>query len=196
MTVPDAVQIVLNLCDDREQERPALDILNRAVVVAAPQREEQLHQPFVFFGLVAVTGTTFVQTESLAAESLVPSLLAAIGVGLLACAILVANNLRDIATDREAGKRTLAVLLGDERTRVWYALLLAGAVVALATLGFATTWWTLLGLVFVPVATPAARAVLDGAAGLRLVPVLQRTGISELAYAVGLAAGLLIGGRA
>ena len=74
---------------------------------------------FVFFGLVAVIGTTYVQTGVLR----LPRLYAAIGIGALACAILVANNLRDIPTDREVGKRTLAVVLGDDRTRYLYALL-------------------------------------------------------------------------
>ena len=73
---------------------------------------------FVFFGLVAVIGTTYVQTETWEW----PALYAGIGIGALACAILVANNLRDIPTDTVAGKRTLAVRLGDERTRYLYAL--------------------------------------------------------------------------
>ena len=82
---------------------------------------------FVFFGLVAVLGTTYVQTESFELSALY----AAVGVGALACAILVANNLRDIPTDKVAGKRTLAVALGDERTRHLYGLLIDLAVVAL-----------------------------------------------------------------
>ena len=82
---------------------------------------------FVFFGLVAVLGTTYVQTESFELSALY----AAVGVGALACAILVANNLRDIPTDKVAGKRTLAVALGDERTRHLYGLLVDAAVVAL-----------------------------------------------------------------
>ena len=82
---------------------------------------------FVFFGLVAVIGTTYVQSESFT----LPALYAAVGIGALACAILVANNLRDIPTDREVGKRTLAVVLGDERTRGLYALLVWVAAVAL-----------------------------------------------------------------
>jgi 1,4-dihydroxy-2-naphthoate octaprenyltransferase len=147
---------------------------------------------FVFFGLVAVMGTTYVQTRSLDADSLLPSLYAAIGVGALACAILVANNLRDIPTDREVGKRTLAVALGDERTRYLYGLLVAAAVVALVGLGLASSVWSWLGFVFVVVTVPALRLVLTGTTGMGLIPVLQRTGAGELLYAVGILLGLLV----
>ena len=98
---------------------------------------------FVFFGLVAVLGTTYVQTERFE----LPALYAAVGVGAFACAILVANNLRDIPTDVVAGKRTLAVVLGDDRTRHLYGLLVDAAVVALVAVALTTTWWALLGLV-------------------------------------------------
>jgi len=147
---------------------------------------------FLFFGVVAVLGTTYVQTGSLAGAALLPSVYAAVGVGALACAILVANNLRDIPTDREVGKRTLAVTLGDERTRALYAFLVAAALVTLVGLGFATGWWALLGLVFLLPAVPAARLVLAGTTDRGLVPVLQQTGLAELLYAVGLFTGLLI----
>jgi 1,4-dihydroxy-2-naphthoate polyprenyltransferase len=143
---------------------------------------------FVFFGLVAVLGTTYVQVESLPASSWC----AAVGVGALACAILVANNLRDIPTDRVSGKRTLAVLLGDGRTRALYALLIGVAVVALALLAVSTSALALLGLVFLLPAVPATRLVLTGAAGRELIPVLQPTGIAELLYAVGVFVGLLL----
>jgi 1,4-dihydroxy-2-naphthoate octaprenyltransferase len=143
---------------------------------------------FVFFGLVAVLGTTYVQVESLPASSWC----AAVGVGALACAILVANNLRDIPTDRVSGKRTLAVVLGDARTRALYALLLGIAVVALALLAVSTSWLALLGLVFLLPSVPATRLVLTGASGRDLIPVLQRTGIAELLYAVGVFVGLLL----
>jgi 1,4-dihydroxy-2-naphthoate octaprenyltransferase len=114
-------------------------------------------------------------------------------VGALACAILVANNLRDIPTDREVGKRTLAVLLGEERTRGLFALLLGAAGVALVALALATSVWALLGLVFAVTAVPSARLVLSGTTGRDLVPVLQRTGQAELLYAAGILAGLLVG---
>jgi len=147
---------------------------------------------FVFFGLVAVMGTTYVQTESTDSSVLLPSLYAATGIGALACAILVANNLRDIPTDREVGKLTLAVKLGDERTRYVYAFLVAAAVVALVGVALSTSWWALLGLVFLAPALAASRKVLDGASGPGLIPVLQQTGIAELLHGLGLFIGLLV----
>ena len=123
---------------------------------------------FVFFGLVAVIGTTYVQTETWEW----PALYAGIGIGALACAILVANNLRDIPTDTVAGKRTLAVRLGDERTRYLYAFLVLVAAAAVVAVAAATTWWALLGLVFLARAAAPTRAVLGGAAGPALIPVL------------------------
>ena len=105
---------------------------------------------FVFFGLVAVIGTTYVQTESWEW----PALYAGVGVGALACAILVANNLRDIPTDTVAGKRTLAVRLGADRTRGLYVLLVLAAALAVVAIAVATTWWVLVGLGFLAVGRP------------------------------------------
>ena len=105
---------------------------------------------FVFFGLVAVVGTTYVQTETFE----FPALFAAVGVGSLACAILVVNNLRDIPTDTVAGKRTLAVVLGADRTRALYLLLVLAAAAACVAVAVSTTWWALLGLGFL---APALR---------------------------------------
>ncbi|WP_344769817.1 1,4-dihydroxy-2-naphthoate polyprenyltransferase [Aeromicrobium panaciterrae] len=143
---------------------------------------------FVFFGLVAVLGTAYVQIEDLTWLAVA----VAIGVGALACAILVANNLRDIPTDAESGKRTLAVLLGDTNTRRFYVLLL---LVALGCLVWASafTAWALLGLVFVPLAVRARQVVASGAGGMALIPVLRDTGLAELVYAAGLALGLALG---
>ncbi len=142
---------------------------------------------FVFFGLVAVLGTTYVQTESFE----LPALYAAIGVGAFACAILVANNLRDIPTDTVSGKRTLAVALGEERTRHLYGLLIDAAVVALIAVALTTTWWVLLGLAAGPATVRAVSIVLgDKATGPDLVPVLQLTGVAELLYAAGILAGV------
>jgi 1,4-dihydroxy-2-naphthoate octaprenyltransferase len=143
---------------------------------------------FLFFGLVAVLGTTYVQTRSLP----LPAWYAAVGVGVLACGILVANNLRDIPTDRDAGKATLAVVLGEERSRYLYVLLLAAAAVALVALVLATSRLGLLGAAFVVPAVPAARMVLTGATGRDLVPVLARTGLAELLWAAGVFLGLLV----
>ena len=143
---------------------------------------------FVFFGLVAVIGTTYVQTTSWP----LAAVYAAIGVGALACAILVANNLRDIPTDTVAGKRTLAVVLGDSRTRGLYAFLVGVAVVALVGVALDTTLWALLGLVFLVPALRAVRLVLGGTTGRELVPVLQLTGVAELLHAAGIFAGVLV----
>jgi 1,4-dihydroxy-2-naphthoate octaprenyltransferase len=146
---------------------------------------------FVFFGLVAVVGTTYVQVEAWP----LASVFAAVGVGALACAILVANNLRDIPTDEQSGKRTLAVVLGDARTRMLYARLLGVAMVALALVAVETSWWALLGLVAVVPGSRAVRLVNRGTTGRGLIPALQLTGTTELLYALGLFAGLLVAAR-
>jgi 1,4-dihydroxy-2-naphthoate octaprenyltransferase len=145
---------------------------------------------FCFFGLVAVIGTSYVQTEGWG----LPELYAAVGIGAIACAILVANNLRDIPTDRESGKITLAVRLGDERTRILYVLLMLLALVALIGVALATTWWALLALVYAGPALRGSRTVRSGATGPGLVPALQQTGVAELLYGLGLLVGLAIGG--
>ncbi|MBM9461100.1 1,4-dihydroxy-2-naphthoate polyprenyltransferase [Nocardioides sp. zg-536] len=147
---------------------------------------------FVFFGLVAVVGTTYVQTGEWG-EAGWPALAGGVGIGALACVILVANNLRDIPTDVVAGKLTLAVRLGDARTRVFFTLLVALAAAALVVLAALTTWWALLGLGFLVPAGAAVRTVLGGARGPALIPVLQRIGMAELAWAVLAGAGLLAG---
>jgi 1,4-dihydroxy-2-naphthoate polyprenyltransferase len=145
---------------------------------------------FVFFGLVAVIGTTWVQTLSWEW----PALYAGVGNGALICAILVANNLRDIPTDREAGKLTLAVRLGGERTRHLYALLVLAAAAAVVAVAVATTWWVLVGLAFLTVALPPTRAVLGGAEGPALVPVLQQTGQAVLVWSALVSAPLVAAG--
>ena len=143
---------------------------------------------FVFFGLVAVMGTTYVQLERLTW----PSLLGGVACGALACAILVANNLRDIPTDTGAGKRTLAVVLGDPRTRGFYALLVA-VPFAVAVVLVVATPWSLLALLAGPLALRPLGAVRGGAAGRDLVPVLAGTGKLQLAYSALLAVGLALG---
>jgi 1,4-dihydroxy-2-naphthoate octaprenyltransferase len=142
---------------------------------------------FVFFGLVAVVGTAYVQTETLPWESWA----AAVPVGLLACGLLVANNLRDIPTDELSGKRTLAVLLGDTRTRLLYAACTAlpfTIVLALA----APHPWALLALVAAPLSVPPAQKVLGGAKGPELIPVLGETGRLQVAFGALLAIGLAL----
>jgi 1,4-dihydroxy-2-naphthoate octaprenyltransferase len=134
---------------------------------------------FVFFGLVATVGTTFVQ----AGEVTAASLLAGVGCGALACAILVANNLRDLATDATAGKRTMAVRLGDRGTRRLYvALLLLAYVVVLAIA--VEHPWALLTTATAALAVPPALLVRRGAAGRDLVAVLRATGGCLLVYGV------------
>jgi 1,4-dihydroxy-2-naphthoate octaprenyltransferase len=141
---------------------------------------------FVFFGLVAVVGTTYVQ----AGTAPLASWFAASGIGALACAILVANNLRDIPTDRTAGKRTLAVVLGDEQTRYFFTFLVALAAIMLLGVALLSGIGALLGLVYLATAGPAVRVVLAGAEGRALIPVLQKVGVAEILYAAGLFLGI------
>jgi 1,4-dihydroxy-2-naphthoate octaprenyltransferase len=142
---------------------------------------------FVFFGLIAVLGTTYVQALRVSASSA----LAATGIGVLACALLVANNLRDRPTDAVVGKRTLAVLLGDRRTRFLFTGLIAVAFLTQIVLALLQPWcW--LGLLAVPLALPPIRAALRGASGRELIPVLVGTARLELVYAVALTGGFLL----
>jgi 1,4-dihydroxy-2-naphthoate octaprenyltransferase len=143
---------------------------------------------FVFFGLMATLGTEYTQAGSVSWFGL----LAAVGVGAVASAILVANNLRDIPTDTEHGKRTLAVRLGDRRTRLLYSGLLGVSVLTLAAMAL---WepWVLLGLLALPLAVKGVRTVLAGTTGRDLVPVLAATGFYEVAYAVLAALGVVLG---
>ncbi len=140
---------------------------------------------FVFFGLVATLGTTYTQANSLSLDSVA----GAIGVGAIASAILVANNLRDIPTDHSHGKRTLAVRLGGTRTRTLYAALLALAFAAVLVAGVIHPS-ALFALLSFALAFPLVRRVLRGAIGRDLVPVLSGTGRFELVYATLLAFGL------
>jgi 1,4-dihydroxy-2-naphthoate octaprenyltransferase len=142
---------------------------------------------FVFFGLVAVLGTTYVQAEQLTW----PALAGGVGCGALACAILVTNNLRDIPTDVDAGKRTLAVVLGDRRTRTLYPALVSVAFAAAVVIALAAPG-ALLALLAAPLAATPLRAVQSGTTGRGLVPVLQGTGKLQLAYGVLLAVGLAL----
>ena len=140
---------------------------------------------FVFFGLVATLGTTYTQALSVSPASIA----GAVGVGAIASAILVANNLRDIPTDRSHGKRTLAVRLGAARTRRLYAALLAVALACVLVAGLIHPSALIALLAFV-LALPLVRRVLRGALGKDLVPVLAGTGRFELVYAALLALGL------
>jgi 1,4-dihydroxy-2-naphthoate polyprenyltransferase len=144
---------------------------------------------FIFFGLVAVCGTAYVQVGRVS----LATLLTGVWVGALACALLVTNNLRDIRGDARVGKRTLATRLGDRRTRVFFVILVAVSALLIILVGYLTTWWALLGLAGLILIIPAVRVVLSGASGPALIGVLKATGLAELASAVGFAAGLIIG---
>jgi 1,4-dihydroxy-2-naphthoate octaprenyltransferase len=145
---------------------------------------------FVFFGLIATLGSSYVQHRMLPATAWV----AAVATGVLAVAILVVNNLRDVPTDAIAGKRTLAVRLGEARTRQLFILAI-GAGVLLAVVGeplAARSGWPLLVVLAVPLAREPVNAVRGGGVGRALIPALGGTGKLELAVAVLLAAGLLL----
>ncbi len=142
----------------------------------------------VFFGYVATLGTTYTQALSINA----PALLGATGVGLLSCAILMANNIRDIATDIPAGKKTLAVRLGDGRARTAYALMVAVAIASGALVAIWEPW----ALVVTALAIPGlllARRVIAGAHGPDLIKVLAGTGMLVLGFGVLLGGALILG---
>jgi 1,4-dihydroxy-2-naphthoate octaprenyltransferase len=144
---------------------------------------------FIFFGLVATIGTEYIQVL----EWSWLGLLVAIGIGALACALLVVNNLRDIPTDAATGKRTLAVRLGDRYTRMLYVGLLVLALVVVVVAAIGWTPWALLALVaFIPVAPPIG-TVAGGGTGAALIPVLKSTGVIQLLYGLSLAVGLALG---
>jgi len=144
---------------------------------------------FVFFGLVAVCGTVYVQVGRVS----LATLLTGMWVGALACAILVANNLRDIRGDAQVGKRTLATRLGDSKTRAFYVILVALSALLIVVGAFLTTWWALLGLAGLVLIIPAVRIVLSGGSGPALIAVLKATSLTELATAMAFAAGLVLG---
>jgi 1,4-dihydroxy-2-naphthoate octaprenyltransferase len=142
---------------------------------------------FVFFGLVAVLGTMYVQAGRVTWAALV----AAVGMGMLICAMLVVNNLRDAPKDGAVGKRTLAVVVGDQRTRVMYVVLMTVPfVLTLALVAVAPT--ALLALLALPVAVLPARKVAQGAAGPALIGCLRDTGRAQLAYGLLLGLGLAL----
>ena len=142
---------------------------------------------FVFFGLVAVVGTAFGQTRSVDGLAFA----AAVPIGLLSVALLMVNNLRDVHGDAAVGKRTLAVLLGEARTRVAYTGLLVVAFACVVAIGVERPW-ALLGLLAAPLAVPPVRTVLGGARGPVLIGVLKTTGQLTLAVGVLFALGLAL----
>lgn len=144
---------------------------------------------FIFFGLVAVLGTVYVMADRIPWAAV----WVACAIGVLACAILVANNLRDIQGDTKAGKKTLATRLGDGGTRWFYIALLFAAVIAVILAGTTSSMRAAMpGLLFVVVLLPAMRRVREGATGKDLIAVLKATGIAELVCAAGLFVGYLV----
>lgn len=142
---------------------------------------------FVFFGLVAVLGTTWTQAGRLSW----PAWAGAIGIGLLACALLMVNNVRDVPTDALVGKRTLAVRVGEHRARRLYVAFLVAALLLGASCAVVAPWSLLVVLLALPVVLLSS-TVLLGARGALLRPVLAGTGLLELGYGVLLGLGLAL----
>lgn len=142
---------------------------------------------FVFFGLVATTGTTFVQVGRMSW----PDVMAGSAVGALSCAMLVTNNLRDLPKDAMACKRTLAVRMGDGPTRWFYvSLCLLAPVLAAALVPLLGSAWPAVAMLAIPAAVTPLRAVLGQAKGRDLIAVLGGTGRYQLVFALLLTAGL------
>jgi 1,4-dihydroxy-2-naphthoate octaprenyltransferase len=144
---------------------------------------------FAFFGVVATVGSTYVQLDRLTGLAFGAS----IPVGLLATALLVVNNLRDIPTDARAGKRTLAVRLGDGPTRALFVALVIGAFAMIPVLALRRPWALVAFLSFAAAVRPLRR-IASGASGGNLIPVLGDTGRLQLAFGALLAAGLAVSG--
>ena len=142
---------------------------------------------FVFFGFVATVGTTYVVSGEIPAIAFG----AAVPLGAYATALLVVNNLRDIATDAEAGKHTLVVRLGDRRSRLLFTALVVGGVLVS---GVVSPWrhFALLGLLALPAAAVPLRRVRAGATGAELVPVLEQTGTVHIVLGLLLAIGIAL----
>jgi len=145
---------------------------------------------FVFFGLVATVGTTYVVLERVPAVAWVLGCSA----GSLACSLLVINNLRDIPTDRAVGKRTLAVRLGDLATRRAYVALIAAAFVLLGIDAVLGRPLALIGVAAAVLAVPPIRRVLGGAAGRDLISVLGMTGRVQLGFGALVTLGVALSG--
>lgn len=144
---------------------------------------------FVFFGVVATAGSAYVQDGVLTSVAL----LASFPVGFLAVSLLVINNLRDIPTDAVAGKRTLAVRLGEAGTRRLYqGLVVASLIGVVVVAAVVPGWWPLLGLLAAPLALSPLRIAATAPLGRELIPVLEATGRVQLLLGIGLAVGLAV----
>ena len=140
---------------------------------------------FIFFGLVATVGSFYVQTEEITGQSI----LAGVIVGSLACAILVINNIRDRAKDEVVGKLTLAVRLGDKRSRIFYSVLVIAPY--LLTAGFGTPW-ALLTLLTLPMTISILKALWSGIQGIELIALLGKTGKLQMLFSLALSLALII----
>ena len=140
---------------------------------------------FIFFGLVATVGSFYVQAEEITAQSL----LAGVIVGSLACAILVINNIRDRAKDEVVGKRTLAVRLGDKRSRGLYSVLVIAPYVLTAGFGTPWIWLTILTL---PMTVSILKALRSGIQGVDLIALLGKTGKLQMLFCLALSLALII----
>lgn len=146
---------------------------------------------FVFFGLVATVGTRYVYDRTAPADAW----LSGVSMGLLAAAILVANNVRDIETDQIAGKRTLAVIVGRQSARWLYTAMViaAYAVIVIAVAAGVLPTWAMLTFVSIPLAAQPVRTIFTQTEGPPLIGVLKATARLQLAFAALLALGVLIG---
>lgn len=140
---------------------------------------------FIFFGLVATIGAFYVQTDRITGESI----LAGVIVGFLACAILVINNIRDRAKDEVVGKRTLAVRLGDKRSRVLYTALVT--LPYLLTAGFGSPW-TMLTLTTLPLTVSILKVLWSGTEGTALIALLAATGKLQMLFSLALSLALIL----
>ena len=140
---------------------------------------------FIFFGVIATVGTYYVQTLKITWLALSAS----VPMGALSCALLAINNIRDRAQDLQVAKRTLAVRLGDKNSRRFFVLLLSSAYIFAA---LTLNPWALITLVTLPIAIAISRAVLSGALGKDLIPLLAKTGQLQLLFAITFAVGLAL----
>ena len=145
---------------------------------------------FIFFGVIATNGTYFVHVEQLSSEVL----LASFALGALSCAILTLNNLRDLPKDAQVGKRTLAVIIGDEQSRDLYRWLIFFALVISAALSIFSPYY-LIALISAPLAIKSVRSVKQGASGMELVDLLAKTGRIQIIYAAALSLAALLVAR-
>ena len=140
---------------------------------------------FIFFGLVATVGTFYVQAEEITGQSI----LAGTIVGSLACAILVINNIRDRAKDEVVGKRTMAVRIGDRRSRAFYTFLVIAPY--LLTAGFGTPWVALTA-VTLPMTISILKSLWSGIQGAQLIALLGKTGKLQMVFCLALSLALII----